>query len=301
MTKHILVTGSKGQLGRELNVLVSKQKHNDDSLKFHFTDRDTLDISNKQALENYIEQKKINIIINCAAYTAVDKAEEEKDLAFAINHEAVKYLAELALEKNIKLIHISTDYVFDGTGNTPLKETDNTNPEGVYALSKYKGEEEILRIQPPGSVIIRTSWVYSSFGQNFLHTMLRLGAERDKLNVVSDQVGTPTYARDLARAILDILPSIPKQPTPVEIYHYSNEGVCSWYDFAQAIFEIADINCKVSPISSEEYPTPVKRPKYSVLDKKKIKHDYNLAIPYWRDSLTYCINLINTNRTISEI
>jgi len=294
MNHNILVTGSKGQLGRELESLLSNDANKDISKHFYFTDRDTLDITNKAQLRSYVEENHIGTIVNCAAYTAVDKAEEEKELAFRVNHEAVKYMAEIALEKNIKLIHVSTDYVFDGTSCTPLIETDPANPKGIYGLSKYSGETEILRIKPPGAIIIRTSWVYSSFGQNFVHTMLRLGKERDTLNVVSDQIGTPTYAHDLAQTILVILAKKPTLSTALEIYHYSNEGVCSWYDFAQAIFEITNIDCKVFPISTEEYPTPAKRPKYSVLNKNKIRQDYSLIIPYWRDSLKSCISLLDT-------
>jgi dTDP-4-dehydrorhamnose reductase len=294
MTKHVLITGSNGQLGQELKALVAKQTDKNDDTQFFFTDRDSLDITDKNALTAFIETKSINTIINCAAYTAVDKAEEDWETAYKINHIAVRNMAELSKEKGIWLIHVSTDYVFDGTNDIPLCEEDSCNPQGVYAKSKHKGEEEISRINPVGAIIIRTSWIYSSFGHNFVHTMLRLGKERESLSVVSDQIGTPTYARDLAAAILKIVRKGIIPSKHVEIYHYSNEGFCSWYDFAQAIFEISNINCKVSPITTEQYPTPAKRPLYSVLNKKKIVNTYDLKIPYWKDSLKSCIALLNS-------
>jgi len=216
----------------------------------------------------------------------------ESELVYNINHLAVKYLAEISKEREIKLIHVSTDYVFDGKSHTPLQESDKTNPQGVYADSKLKGEEAILDVNPKGSLIIRTSWVYSSGGANFVKTMIKLGQERDSLNIVCDQIGAPTYARDLARAILNILDKDSNLDEDAQIYHYSNEGNCSWYDFAEAIFEIAKLDCKANPISTKEYPTPAKRPSYTVLNKDKIKQKYNLGIPYWRDSLKQCISLM---------
>ena len=296
MTKHVLITGSNGQLGQEIKALVTAQAYEDHDTQFFFTTRKSLNITDKKPLLTFIETNTIDTIINCAAYTAVDKAEEEADLAYKVNHIAVKNLAEISKEKEIQLIHISTDYVFDGSSHTPLTEEDICNPQGVYAKSKHAGEEEVIRINPKGAIIIRTSWIYSSFGQNFVHTMLRLGKEKDVLNVVSDQIGTPTYARDLAHAILSILVKKSILSKYVEIYHYSNEGVCSWYDFAQAIFEISQINCKVFPISTEEYPTPAKRPLYSVLDKEKIINTYALKIPNWKDSLKSCMKLMQKNR-----
>jgi dTDP-4-dehydrorhamnose reductase len=204
--------------------------------------------------------------VNCAAYTAVDKAEQEAEKAYAINHLAVKNLAKIAKDQNIKLIHISTDYVFDGTAHKPYKESDITNPQSVYGKSKLDGELAMQAINPANSIIIRTSWVYSEFGNNFVKTMLRLGRDRDELNVVGDQIGSPTNARDLAEVILRIIPQLSKQDqrTDVEVYHYSNAGVCSWYDFAHAIFETNSIDCKVNSIPSEEYPTEAIRPYYSV-------------------------------------
>ena len=234
-------------------------------------------------MADFCTKNKINVIVNCAAYTAVDKAEKEPNQADAINHLAVKSLANIAKSQSIKLIHISTDYVFDGTAHKPYKESDSTNPQSVYGKTKLDGEQAMQAINPVNSIIIRTSWVYSEFGNNFVKTMLRLGKERDELNVVCDQIGTPTNARDLAKAILETIPQLTNDN--VEIYHYSNAGVCSWYDFAQTIFEINNIKCQVKPIPSEAYPTPAKRPYYSVIDKGKIVKKFDLDINHWRTSL----------------
>jgi len=291
MPKHILVTGSKGQLGQELQFLVKNKACDLPQASFYFTDKDSLDICTSEKLHHYIDKHSIDTIINCAAYTNVDKAEEDKDLAFAINSTAVRNMAILAAEKKIRLVHISTDYVFDGKSYRPIDEDAPTNPDGVYAKSKLEGENAIRAIKPKGAIIIRTSWVYSSFGSNFVHTMRKLGRQRENLNVVSDQIGTPTYARDLAQSILSILENT-RISDVVMTYHYSNEGVCSWYDFAHAIFELEDIDCKLKPINSEQYPTPVKRPYYSVLSKEKIKYDYSLIIPHWRDSLKICLAVL---------
>ena len=290
MSSKVLVTGANGQLGSELKFLLSNNSFKD--VKFYFTDKDELDITKTEDIRTFIEKNQIDTIVNCAAYTAVDKAESEEELAYKINYEAVKNLATIAKEKNIRLIHISTDYVFDGESHTPLKESDKVNPQGVYAKSKRAGEEAILEINPKGSIIIRTSWVYSSNGKNFVKSMLKHGSQKESLGVVCDQIGTPTYARDLARAIIKILEH-KKSNDDVEIFHYSNEGNCSWYDFAQAIFEISNIDCKAKPISTKDYPTPAKRPSYSVLNKDKIKQKYNLEIPYWRDSLKSCLSLMD--------
>ncbi len=276
----VLVTGSKGQLGSELKDLVSGEN-------FYFTDRDTLDIANKEAVEKFCKENSIDTIINCAAYTAVDKAEEDVENADRINHLAVKYLAEVAKENGIKLVHVSTDYVFDGENFRPYVESDVTNPNGVYGSTKLAGEEAIKKVNPHNAIIIRTSWVYSSFGANFVKTMLHLGKERDALGVIFDQVGTPTYAKDLAQAILDILPKIKSET--VEIYNYSNEGVLSWYDFAKEIMKMAKIACKVNPIETKAYPTPAKRPHYSLLNKAKIKETFKIEIPYWKDGLDDCL------------
>ena len=282
---NVLVTGSKGQVGSELKVLSSNYAYN-----FFFTDRKELDIGSQESINDFIEVNTINIIINCAAYTAVDKAETEVELADKINNKAVHYLAEVAKNKNIKLIHLSTDYVFDGTNFKPYIEEDRTNPNSVYGETKLHGEEALKKINPLNSLIIRTSWVYSSFGANFVKTMLRLGKERDTLEVVVDQVGTPTYARDLAKMILDILPKI--ENSEVEIYHYSNEGVLSWYDFAKEIMRMAKRECQVSPIESNTYPTSAKRPHYSLLNKRKIKDKFNIQIPFWKDSLDNCLKVM---------
>jgi dTDP-4-dehydrorhamnose reductase len=283
----VLVTGSNGQLGSELRDLVSDEY-------FYFTDKNTLDIANKSAIENFCKENDINTIVNCAAYTAVDKAQEDIENADRINHLAVKYLAEVAKENSIKLVHISTDYVFDGTNYRPYVESDATQPNGVYGSTKLAGEEAMKAINPKDSIIIRTSWVYSSFGANFVKTMLRLGKERDSLGVIFDQVGTPTYARDLAKTILEILPNIKSEK--VEIYNYSNEGVLSWYDFAKEIMKMAKIECKVDPIETKAYPTPARRPHYSLLNKAKIKETFTIEIPYWKDSLDVCLKKMGERR-----
>lgn len=282
----ILVTGENGQLGSELKKLCDSYPQ----YEFTFVDRNVLDLSNLCKLEDYFDNKAFDAIINCAAYTAVDKAQSESELADTINHRAVSLLAKIAKKKNISLIHISTDYVFNGQNYHPYLETDPTDPQGVYGRTKRDGENAILLAAPKNTLIIRTSWVYSSFGANFVKTMLRLGKERDSLGVIFDQVGTPTYARDLAKALLDILPKI-KNETP-EIYHYSNEGVASWYDFAQAIFELTNISCEVQAITTAQYPLPAPRPHYSLLNKAKIKKEFNITIPYWKNSLKECINLL---------
>jgi len=276
----VLVTGSNGQLGSELRELVSDEG-------YFFTDRDTLDIADKDAVARFCDENGIDTIINCAAYTAVDKAEEDLENAGRINHLAVKYLAEIAKEKKIKLVHISTDYVFDGMNYRPYVENDPTGPSGIYGSTKLAGEEAIRKINPDNTIIIRTSWVYSSFGANFVKTMLRLGKERESLGVIFDQVGTPTYARDLAAAILHMVPQL--QNEDVETYHYSNEGVLSWYDFAKEIMKMAKITCQIDPIETKAYPTPAKRPHYSLLNKEKIKADFDLEIPYWKDGLDACL------------
>ena len=280
---NILVTGGNGQLGSELREIAP----NYPDYNFLFTDVKQLDITSHTAVKEFIEINNINVIINCAAYTAVDKAESEPELADTINHLAVANFARLAKDKNIKLIHISTDYVFDGTNHKPYAETDVPNPKSVYGKTKLDGELAMQQINPANSIIIRTSWVYSKFGNNFVKTMLRLAESRDKISVVGDQIGTPTNAADLAKAILTILPQIKNET--VELFHYSNEGVCSWYDFAKAIFEINGLPIKVDPIESSQYPTPVERPFYSVLNKNNIKENFQLEIPYWKDSLNVCI------------
>ena len=286
---NILVTGSNGQLGSEIKELSSQYAYN-----FFFTDRANLDITVINALKEFIETNAINTIINCAAYTAVDKAEDDKENADKINHVVVQYLAEIAKEKNIHLIHISTDYVFNGKNDKPYVENDTTSPNGVYGKTKLDGENAMISINPSNSIIIRTSWVYSSFGANFVKTMLRLGKEKESLGVIYDQVGTPTYARDLAKVILDIIPNIKNEK--VEIYNYSNEGVISWYDFAKEIMRMAKLNCVINPIETKEYPTPAKRPYYSLLNKAKIKKEFNIKIPYWKDGLDECLRKLGERK-----
>ncbi|MDD2357279.1 MAG: dTDP-4-dehydrorhamnose reductase [Thiovulaceae bacterium] len=286
---NILVTGSNGQLGSEIRALSPDYNYN-----FFFTDRESLDISNTDIVNEFIETNSINTIINCAAYTAVDKAESDIENADMINHLAVKNLAEIAKENDIKLIHISTDYVFDGKNFKPYTEDDVTNPNGVYGSTKLEGEKALLQVRPKNSIIIRTSWVYSSFGANFVKTMLRLGKEKEKLGVIFDQVGTPTYARDLAKAILDILPNIKNEKT--EIYNYSNEGILSWYDFAKEIMRMAKLDCQINPIETYEYPTPAQRPHYSLLNKAKIKKEFGMTIPFWKDSLDECLKTMGERK-----
>lgn len=279
---NVLVTGSTGQLATELKILSSAYDY-----RFFFTQRENLDITSSEALENFIMQNHIDVIINAAAYTAVDKAEEERELADDINHKAVEKLAFLAKKQAISLIHISSDYVFDGKNYRPYVESDPVAPQGVYGETKCKGEQALQEINPPKSIIIRTSWVYSSFGVNFLKTMLKLGKECESLAVIFDQIGTPTYARDLAKTILNILPKI--QNDTVEIYHYSNEGVASWYDFAKEIMAKGEIDCKIHPIETKAYPTPATRPHYSLMNKTKIKETFAIEIPYWKESLKSCL------------
>ncbi|WP_293752509.1 dTDP-4-dehydrorhamnose reductase [uncultured Paraglaciecola sp.] len=286
----ILVTGSSGQLGQSLKMIAKDYS----DYGFTFAQREQLDLSNGKSITAFFKQNKFDLIINCAAYTAVDKAESEPELADKINHIAVKQLAELAKQYNTKLIHISTDYVFNGQNYKPYIETDEVAPQSVYGETKLKGEQALLAEMPNSALIIRTSWVYSEYGNNFVKTMLRLGKERDALNVIFDQIGTPTYAHDLAQAIMAIVSSDTFKQANVnsEIYHYSNEGVCSWYDFSKTIFELSNINCDVSPIETKDYPTPAMRPHYSLLNKAKIKHEFNLSIPYWKESLKQCLKTI---------
>ncbi|MGB4013049.1 MAG: dTDP-4-dehydrorhamnose reductase [Bacteroidales bacterium] len=281
---NILVTGSNGQLGNELRLIVEEK---DKVNNYFFTDVEELDITNKSDVSQFLQANDIDVVVNCAAYTNVDKAEDESEIADLINHIGVKNLAESCKERDGFLIHISTDYVFDGTKNTPYTETDETSPLGVYGETKLRGENAIIN-SGCEFVIIRTSWLYSSFGNNFLKTMQRLTAEKESLKVVFDQVGTPTYAGDLANVIYTIIqkeePSINNQ-----IYHYSNEGVCSWYDFAVAINEAFGHNCNIKPCHSNEFPSKVTRPSFSVLDKTKLKNALGIEIQYWHDSLYRCI------------
>lgn len=280
---NVLVTGANGQLGKELKRVSNTSENH----TFIFADRSLLDISDFNAVALFVKDKSITAIVNCAAYTAVDQAEDEAEQADLINHMAVSNLGSVAQKFNLKLIHISTDYVFDGASFLPYTTDHITRPKSVYGKTKLKGEQALIDLKVSNTVIIRTAWVYSEFGSNFVKTMLRLGKERDELGIIYDQIGSPTYAGDLAQAIVDILPHIKNEG--VEIYHYTNEGVCSWYDFAQAIFEIKGIDCKVAAIPSTAYPTKATRPHYSVLNKEKIKKQFDLEIPYWKDSLHKCL------------
>jgi dTDP-4-dehydrorhamnose reductase len=283
----ILITGAYGQLGNEIKGLTGKFL----SWQFLFTDVDTLNITDEKIVESYFTKNKPDFVVNCAAYTAVDKAESNVEAASNVNALAPALLARYSKQVGAKLIHISTDYVFDGKAYVPYSEEDKVNPTGIYGKTKLQGEINCFA-ENPESLIIRTSWLYSIFGNNFVKTMLRLADERDKLNVVYDQVGTPTNAADLAEAILSIIHISEKNKGRFVpgIYHFSNDGVTSWYDFAKAIFEIAGIKCEVSPVLSDQFPTPAKRPNFSVLNKSKIKNTFGLNIPYWRDSLKVCIS-----------
>ncbi|MDD4781698.1 MAG: dTDP-4-dehydrorhamnose reductase [Tissierellia bacterium] len=284
---NILVTGSNGQLGNELRLVVEKK---DNVNNYFFTDVEELDITNKNDVSQFLHANNIDIVVNCAAYTNVDKAEDEKEIADLINHIGVKNLAESCKDRNGLLIHISTDYVFDGTKNTPYKETDETKPLGIYGKTKLRGENAIIN-SGCDYVIIRTSWLYSSYGKNFLKTMQKLTAEKESIKVVFDQVGTPTNAHDLAEVIYLIIQKNEKD-IKNQIYFFSNEGVCSWFDFAVAINEAFGHSCKVQPCHSEEFPSKVTRPSFSVLDKKKIKEILEIEIPHWRVSMSKCIKTL---------
>lgn len=281
----ILVTGANGQLGSEIRFLAERNAE----FSFKFLERNDLSITDEVAVNYFFQAHHFDYLIHCAAYTAVDKAESEQELAYLVNKTAVVNLAKACKLNNIKMVHISTDFVFDGTSSIPLIEESKTNPLSVYGASKLAGEEAASAVNK-NLLIIRTSWVYSTFGNNFVKTIIRLCKERDKLNIIFDQVGTPTYARDLATAILTIIQTNQWQSG---IYHYSNEGVASWYDFAVEIKEICGLTTTILPIETSEYPTPATRPKYSVLNKKKIKKTFGLNIPYWRDSLQTCVAELN--------
>ncbi len=276
----VLVTGATGQLGQEIR----KISHRFDC-EFVFTGSRDLDLRDMPHVSDFIRYEGFDWIINAAAYTAVDRAEEEKDEAFVVNSMAVFNMVQAAEWIGAKLIHISTDYVFDGKKSSPYTEQDEINPQGVYAQSKAQGEKYVLKYN--FGMVIRSSWLYSQYGKNFVKTMLRLASERDQINVVFDQVGTPTYALDLAQVIMYIIQSHEKGEILFQpgLYHYSNEGVASWYDFAQAIFEYTGKKVNLQPIKTEEFPRPAPRPSFSVLDKTKIKSVYNLSIPHWRESL----------------
>jgi dTDP-4-dehydrorhamnose reductase len=288
----VLITGSNGQLGSEIRELASDYEN----LECIFKDLSELDICDTETLTTIITDQHINAVINCAAYTAVDKAEENSEIAEQVNAKGVLNLVNALKKVDGKLIHISTDYVFDGNHSQPYKESDPVSPVGVYGQTKRAGELAVLN-SSIDAIVIRTSWLYSVYGNNFVKTMLSLGNEKKSIQVVSDQKGTPTFAKDLAKTCLDILSdaSSTKISKKGSLYHYSNEGVTSWYDFASAIMEISNIDCKVIPIETKDYPTQARRPHYSVLNKSKIKTDFNIQIPYWRDSLAKCIEKLKLN------
>ena len=281
---NILITGSNGQLGSELRKISGNFP--DDC--FFFTDAGELDITNRDAVNAFFETNDIQTVINCAAYTAVDKAESDEPAAMLLNAVAVRYLAQACRKAGALLIHISTDYVYDGNASVPYLEDAPTEPVSVYGITKLAGEQSALAT--PKSVVIRTSWLYSSYGNNFVKTMLRLGKERDTINVVFDQIGTPTYAGDLAQTVMKIAHGDLK----TGVFNYSNEGVCSWYDFAHEIMQQAELKCVVRPIETKDYPTPAPRPHYSVMNKARIKEQYGIEIPHWKESLKRCLLKIRT-------
>lgn len=283
---NILITGCNGQLGNEMRNVLSGS----DAYHVVYTDIAELDLTDAQALEQFFTGNPIDVVVNCAAYTAVDAAEDNEPLCRLVNVEAVRLLATAAHSHGAKVVHVSTDYVFDGKGHRPYREDDNTCPQSVYGFTKLDGEKALFE-SAPDSVVLRTAWLYSPYGKNFVKTMLMLGRTRDTLNVVVDQVGTPTYARDLALAIKSIIDA--EQWIP-GVYHFSDEGAVSWYDFTKAIHRLAGItSCSVSPCMSDQFPTKATRPNYSVLDKTKIKATYGITIPYWEDSLNDCLKRIN--------
>ena len=283
---NILVTGANGQLGNEIRLLGATSKNN-----YIFTDVTELNITDKAAISAMVKEHRIQVIINCAAYTNVDKAEDDEATADLLNHTAARYLAEAAKEADAVLIHVSTDYVFHGDKNVPYTEDEPTSPLGVYGRTKLAGEQAI---QQSGCryLIFRTAWLYSSFGNNFVKTMRRLTSERDTLNVVFDQVGSPTFAGDLACAIFEVVEKEAYVGTE-GIYHYSNEGVCSWYDFAVEISNLSHTRCDIRPCHSDEFPSKVTRPSYSVLDKTKLKKTFGIVVPHWKESLVKCIEQLN--------
>lgn len=302
MSNIVLVSGKNGQLGKELQ----DASPNDADHKYIFFDREALNIADETALQQAFEKYKPSFFINCAAYTAVDKAETEKEQAYTINAKAVGNIAKQCHQSNTKLIHVSTDYVFDGNGTSPYKTEDKTDPVNYYGETKLSGEQLAIN-NNPNTIVIRTSWVYSKYGNNFVKTMLRLMKERKEINVVSDQLGSPTYAKDLAEAILKVVSSEwlviseknlneatenSKPKTQNSIYHFSNEGIISWYDFAVAIRDNKQLDCIVNPIPTSAYPTPAKRPAYSGLDKSKIANTFNIQLKDWKESLYECLQAL---------
>jgi len=284
----VLVIGKNGQLGQSMYQVTSNKHSNH---QFVYVGRDDLDLSRASNITKYFQTHHFDVVVNCAAYTAVDKAESNEALADRINHTALYHIATIANKQQVKLIHISTDFVFDGKNDNPYRETDAVRPINVYGRTKLEGEQAILEVMPMNAIIVRTSWVYSEYGNNFVKTILKLGTELNELGVVCDQIGTPTYARDLALTILRIIKHNefiePNQKT--QIYHYSNQGACSWYDFAKKIIEFSNITCKIKPITTEDYPLPARRPVNTLMNKNKIIKKFGLKIPLWQDSLKLCI------------
>lgn len=283
----VLVTGASGQLGSE----IQEESVNYPQYQFVFATKSQLDITNFSLVEQFIITNKISVIINCAAYTQVDKAEEEMENATKINFLAVENLGKLAAKLQLKLIHISTDYVFDGTSAKPYKENDTINPKNTYGITKNKGEQALLNLNAANVFIVRTSWLYSSFGQNFVKTILRISKEKKNISVVSDQIGSPTYANDLANFVLKYL--IPHNSSKTEIFHYSNQGKCSWFEFASEIVKLSGSSCKVQPISSAEYKSKAYRPPFSLLSLNYTTHTFKITIPTWQNGLANCLEKLN--------
>ena len=285
----VLVTGKSGQLGRSIKKIISRTKQNN---KFTFVDRVELDLSCEDSINNYFKTHNFNVIVNCAAYTSVDKAEIETKLADQINHQAVKLLAEISNKRKIILIHISTDYVFDGESNNIYKEADPTNPINVYGRTKLSGELTIKSLMPTNAIIIRTSWLHSEFGDNFVRSILRNARKKNEIDVINDQFGSPTYAEDLAKAILVIVENLTSKESLIktQIYHFSNDGQCSWCDFANEIIKLAKIKCHINPITSKQYTSMAKRPKNTTMGKEKITKEFGLHIRHWKTSLINCMD-----------
>jgi dTDP-4-dehydrorhamnose reductase len=284
---NILITGANGQLGLSIKALQAKYP----DLSFIFTDIEELDITNPSELEKFFSKQKFDFLINCAAYTAVDKAEVEKDKAWQINVQAVEFLANMSVKHHFRIIHISTDYVFSGQHFRPYTEEEFPNPASVYATTKYEAEKRLMELSNT-AIILRTSWLYSEYGNNFVKTILKLAKERNELRIITDQIGSPTYAGDLVTALMNIVTNYPKSNS-TEIYHFSNQGIASWYDFAVEIICMAGLDCSVIPIRTEEYPLPAKRPFYSVLDKRKFSDTFETNIPHWKLGLKTCITNLN--------
>ena len=297
----VLVIGKNGQVGQSIKNIVNVTSNaNQKNYDFVFVGRNELDISNASNIQAFFEKNKFDVAINCAAYTNVEKAEVNVNDAKLINHIAVKEIATIAKKNKMKLIHVSTDFVFDGYKREPYIETDKTSPVNIYGKTKLAGEFAAISIMKFNAVVLRSSWIYSEFGNNFVDTIIKNATLKGQLNIISDQFGTPTYANDLAQTIIDILnkDKFNEREMPSEIFHYSNEGECSWFDFAKEIVDILQIDCNLSPITSHDYPQLAKRPKYSVLSKKKITEDFDLRINHWKDSLKQCLKKLKPSNKI---